>query len=226
MGIDVVEITERPESTVRFALTDGETTLLDSLADTPDSRQLWFARFWAAKEAVGKAEGTGLDGDPRRFVITAATPEEITVAVSARRYQVANRIVENPDDLPSRRYVVAWTWGSGARPTDASHTWSPTKRYSPMNASHAAILSEIAEMVRGVRDDLDAEVTMDATFRDDLGFESIEIVALAGRLQARYGSSVNLAQFVAGLDLTSIRDLRIGDLVDFIAAGLGPPVPA
>lgn len=98
--------------------------------------------------------------------------------------------------------------------------------YRRMNASHAAILSEIAEMVQGVRDGLDAEVTMDATFRDDLGFESIEIVALAGRLQARYGSSVNLAQFVAGLDLTSIRDLRIGDLVDFIAAGLGPPVPA
>jgi acyl transferase domain-containing protein/phosphopantetheinyl transferase len=128
VGIDVVEITERPESTVRFALTDGETTLLDSLADTPESRQLWFARFWAAKEAVGKAEGTGLDGDPRRFVITAAAPEEITVAVSARHYQVAHRIVENPDDLPSRRYVVAWTWGSGTHLTDSSHTWSPTKR--------------------------------------------------------------------------------------------------
>ncbi|MEN3609149.1 acyl carrier protein [Plantactinospora sp. ZYX-F-223] len=93
-----------------------------------------------------------------------------------------------------------------------------------MMPAQVAILAEVTDMLRAVRDDIDAEVTMDTTFREDLGIESIEIVALAGRLQARYGNAVNLAQFVAGLDLASIRDLRVGELVDYIAAALDPPV--
>ena len=59
------------------------------------------------------------------------------------------------------------------------------------------ILADVAGMLRSVLGDFgdDAEITMDTTFRDDLGMESIDVVSLAGRLQARYGNSENFALF-------------------------------
>lgn len=88
-----------------------------------------------------------------------------------------------------------------------------------MSADQASILAEVAEMLRAVLGEAAAadDITMDTTFRQDLEMESIDVIALAGRLQARYGSAVNLAQFVAALDLESVRDLRVGQLVEFIA---------
>ncbi|WP_030491134.1 type I polyketide synthase [Micromonospora chokoriensis] len=111
VGIDVAEITDHPESTLGFALTDEESALLDSLGGDTEDRRRWFTRFWAAKEAVGKAEGTGLDGRPRQFVVKSATDTVLTVLVDDRIYPVEHREVGNPEDLPPRRYVVAWTWG-------------------------------------------------------------------------------------------------------------------
>ena len=110
VGIDAAEITTPQESAVRLALTADEADLLGRLA--PDGgRDLWFARFWAAKETVAKAEGTGLRGRPRDFVVTAAGADELTVRTGSRTYAVSHREVGNPPDLPPRRYIVAWTWG-------------------------------------------------------------------------------------------------------------------
>ncbi|MEV8512189.1 beta-ketoacyl synthase N-terminal-like domain-containing protein [Dactylosporangium sp. NPDC051484] len=111
VGIDVTEITDHPDSTITFALSDSERRLLDSKVATGEDRWLWFARFWAAKEAAAKAEGSGLAGDPRRFKLVAATPAALTVEVAGRVYLVAHREVANPEGLPPRRYVVGWTWG-------------------------------------------------------------------------------------------------------------------
>ncbi|MFG2049565.1 beta-ketoacyl synthase N-terminal-like domain-containing protein [Micromonospora sp. NPDC048935] len=111
VGIDVAEIADHPESTVHFALSDAETALLDSLGGDAEGRRRWFTRFWAAKEAVSKAEGTGLDGRPRRFAVRNATDTVLTVQIDERNYLVEHREVGNPDDLTPRRYVVAWTWG-------------------------------------------------------------------------------------------------------------------
>jgi phosphopantetheinyl transferase len=104
-GIDVVEITDRDEATLRYALTGAELGLLDRLGG---DRMLWFARFWAAKEAVGKAIGTGLAGAPRRFVVR---DRDLGVAVDGRLHQVSHTEVASPPGSPSRRYVVAWTRG-------------------------------------------------------------------------------------------------------------------
>ncbi|WBC00003.1 MULTISPECIES: acyl carrier protein [unclassified Solwaraspora] len=95
-----------------------------------------------------------------------------------------------------------------------------------MPADHDTILTEISQMLRAVLPgiDPDEEITMDTSFRDDLEMESIDVISLAGRLQARYGDSVNFAQFVAGLDVDSLRALRVGELVEHISAALdGPP---
>jgi acyl transferase domain-containing protein/phosphopantetheinyl transferase len=110
VGIDVEEIVDRPESTVDIALTEGELALLAQLGGP---RSVWFTRFWAAKEAVGKALGTGLAGQPRRFAVTAATGTELQVEVAGERYRVAYTHIHNPPDLPARAYVVAWTRTDG-----------------------------------------------------------------------------------------------------------------
>jgi acyl carrier protein len=91
-----------------------------------------------------------------------------------------------------------------------------------MPADHATILADVTQMLQAVLRDYepDGEVTMDTTFRDDLEMESIDVVSLAGRLQARYGNAVNFAQFVAGLDLETVGTLRVGQLVEHIAESL------
>ncbi|GAB1694538.1 beta-ketoacyl synthase N-terminal-like domain-containing protein [Krasilnikovia sp. M28-CT-15] len=98
VGIDVVEIAPRDDATLKYALTDAERAQLGTDTDV--------ARVWAAKEAVGKALGTGLDGAPRRFAVSLA---DGTVTVDGRSFPVAFAEIENPPDLPPRRYVVAWT---------------------------------------------------------------------------------------------------------------------
>ncbi len=104
-GIDIVDVRPRDDTTLRYALTADERLLLDRLGG---DRDLWFARFWAAKEAVGKSLGTGLDGAPHRFVVTGP---DLTVTVDGRAHAVATTEIENPPELPPRRYVVAWTLG-------------------------------------------------------------------------------------------------------------------
>lgn len=118
VGIDIVEVTERPDSTLSYALAGPELSLLDQVS-TGGDRQYWFACFWAAKEAAGKAEGTGLDGAPRRLRVVAVEADVLTVQVpSGRSYRVTCQRLKNPADLPPRRYVVGWT--SGPEPTQLS----------------------------------------------------------------------------------------------------------
>jgi malonyl CoA-acyl carrier protein transacylase/phosphopantetheinyl transferase (holo-ACP synthase) len=107
VGIDATEVTAFDDATVRFALGPAEVGLLAAAGD----RDGWFARFWAAKEAVAKAVGTGFGGRPRDFVVTGATTDELIVTARGRTYRVGCREVGNPPGLPPRRYVVAWTWG-------------------------------------------------------------------------------------------------------------------
>jgi acyl carrier protein len=91
-----------------------------------------------------------------------------------------------------------------------------------MPADQCRVLAELAEMLHAILGEFgtDIEITLDTTFRDDLGMESLDVVSLIGRLQARYGSAVNLAQFAAAFDLDSVRELRVGQLVEYISRSL------
>lgn len=91
-----------------------------------------------------------------------------------------------------------------------------------MSSDRNEILADVAAMLRSVLGDFadDLEITPATTFRDDLAMESIDVVSLAGRLQARYGSAVNLALFVSGLDAESVGELTVGRLVDYLADSL------
>ena len=135
VGIDVEQVVPRDQVAYEAAFTTTESELLRTLAAVDpappeEAEPLWFTRFWAAKEAVAKAEGTGLDGAPKSFVVVRAAPASADTAelivetrhgggpeTPVRRYRVSTAALENPDDLPNhRRYQVAWTEGAGTHP--------------------------------------------------------------------------------------------------------------
>ena len=112
-GIDLEEVLDRPAETAMVALSPAERDLLSACCAAGGSEALWFARFWAAKEAAAKAEGTGLGGRPRDFRVTAADATRLLVAVAGpdgpRTHRVRCTRLGSPPDLPDRSYVVAWT---------------------------------------------------------------------------------------------------------------------
>ena len=104
-GIDVEEVKLPAESTLDAAFGASERELFDGLGGT----DVWFARFWTAKEAVAKLRGTGLKGEPRDFEVVTASPEELTVRAGGTDYRVHCASVTNlPASMP-RDYVVSWT---------------------------------------------------------------------------------------------------------------------
>ncbi|MEU2392647.1 beta-ketoacyl synthase N-terminal-like domain-containing protein [Streptomyces sp. NPDC007369] len=136
-GIDIEEIAVPAESTLATAFGPAERALLTACrAGSEEAPELWFTRFWAAKEAVAKAEGTGFAGRPRDIAVTAADPDRLTVRVyrpgapqppgprdapdapqvPVRVYRVDCARVANPPGLPPRAYVVAWTNGPDPEP--------------------------------------------------------------------------------------------------------------
>jgi acyl carrier protein len=81
------------------------------------------------------------------------------------------------------------------------------------------VLGDVVEMlVEVVGEDflLDVEISRETTFTDDLALESIEFVALAEKLQERYGGRVDFAAFVADMDITEIMAMKVGTLVAYI----------
>jgi len=99
VGIDVEAIGAVTEAVAAASFTPEELALVDGLGA---GRRAWLTRCWCAKEAVAKAEGTGLAGRPRDFVITGISGETLTVTAQRRTYRLATCILDDT-------HVVAWT---------------------------------------------------------------------------------------------------------------------
>lgn len=87
-----------------------------------------------------------------------------------------------------------------------------------------AVLAEVVGMLVEVVGDeilLVASVDRDSSFNEDLAVESIEFVALAEKLESRYGSCVDFMAFLAELEMDEILTMTVGTLVDYIAVRLG-----
>jgi acyl carrier protein len=60
-------------------------------------------------------------------------------------------------------------------------------------------------------------LTLETSFNGDLELESIEFVALAEKLQERFGNKVDFVGWISGKELDQIIGLTVGELVEFIA---------
>lgn len=91
-GIDLETVEARGGSFATTAFREEELALVAA-----EDQEEWVTRLWAAKEAAGKALGTGLHGDPRRLCVSERAGERLLVEglwVDTRR---------------EGRYIVAWT---------------------------------------------------------------------------------------------------------------------
>ncbi len=88
--------------------------------------------------------------------------------------------------------------------------------------TRAAVLEDLRGMLAVVLDQYGADVVELAgigehtLFHDDLGLESIDLVAVGALLAERYGEQVNLAAHLAEFELDEVIGMRIGLLVDLV----------
>lgn len=89
---------------------------------------------------------------------------------------------------------------------------------------HEVVLGEVTGMLKeviGSEWSDDTVVTMDTSFTFDLEVESIELIALAEKLQDRYGTEVNFPVWLADKELDEIINLTVGQLVEYIVGSTG-----
>lgn len=106
VGIDIERIVDPDDRTVAAILTDAERGLLERLCSTVAERPSWVTRFWAAKEAVAKAAGTGLGGRPHRFAVERVDGDRLLVASGEGAPSRWARTEVSAEPEP---YAVAWT---------------------------------------------------------------------------------------------------------------------
>jgi acyl carrier protein len=83
------------------------------------------------------------------------------------------------------------------------------------------ILETISRLVGEViGTDLVEPITAQTSLGQDLELESIELVALAEKIQAEYGERVNFAEWLSGKELDELIQMKVGDLVDYIQSCL------
>ena len=106
VGIDIERIVDRDDRTVAAILTDTERGLLDTLCSSVAERPSLVTRFWAAKEAVAKAAGTGLGGHPHRFAVQRVDGDRLLVTAGEG---APSRWAQTEVSAEPEPYAVAWT---------------------------------------------------------------------------------------------------------------------
>ncbi len=91
------------------------------------------------------------------------------------------------------------------------------------------ILREVVALLHDVIGDeyvIDCEIDLSTSFNTDLELESIEFVALADRMRQHYGDTVDFVGFLADRNVDEVINMRVGEVVSFIADCLTPPQPS
>jgi phosphopantetheinyl transferase len=113
VGIDIERIEPRSADFEELAFTASERALLpppsggsrpepgSSPAPAP-ARDVAITRFWVAKEAAAKARGTGLAGNPSRFVVREILGERLLVGAEGQSLWVTTVNLD-------KDHIVGWT---------------------------------------------------------------------------------------------------------------------
>ena len=97
-----------------------------------------------------------------------------------------------------------------------------------MTYTREQILADVLELLNSVVQDWEFEGPVGANTRvfADLAFESLDLVILGAKVQEHFGQTLPFPEFFAELGQRDIRDLTIGEWVDFIERNLRPPLVA
>ena len=83
------------------------------------------------------------------------------------------------------------------------------------------LIEDLAAVLRDFHGrEYSAPIDRDTRFFADLGLASIDAVVLGETLEARYGRSLPFGDLMADLGRRTDRDLRVGELVDFLSVHL------
>jgi acyl carrier protein len=90
----------------------------------------------------------------------------------------------------------------------------------------AAILGEIAAILRDFHGrEYSGPIDRETCFFADLGLASIDAVVLGEALEARFGRKLPFGELMAELGKRADRDLRLGELADFLQRSLDEQPP-
>jgi|SRR4051794_21773245 acyl carrier protein len=97
-----------------------------------------------------------------------------------------------------------------------------------MTPTRQQILTDVLQLLNSVVRDWEFEGPLGADTRlfGDLAFESLDLVVLGAKVQEHFGQSFPFPQFFAEIGQREVRDLTIGEWVDFIEQNLGQTAAA
>jgi acyl carrier protein len=84
------------------------------------------------------------------------------------------------------------------------------------------IREDLISILQRIRDDWNRsiEVTEQTGIFSDLGFESIDAIALGSTLEEHYDRSLPFAEFLTRIKEQNLSDITVGQLVAFLAENL------
>ena len=84
--------------------------------------------------------------------------------------------------------------------------------------SQEQVFTDLLAILEELSDDWEysGEVTLETSFFEDLGFESIDVVALGTTIEERYRRSFPFAEFLARIGQRENQDIQIGEVVEFV----------
>ncbi len=87
-----------------------------------------------------------------------------------------------------------------------------------------AVRAELLKILTNLRDDWDFsdEITEKTGLFSDMGFESIDAVALGSAIEEHFNQSLPFAEFLAKAYERQANDITIAELLDFILLHLKP----
>ncbi len=86
----------------------------------------------------------------------------------------------------------------------------------------------VVDTIREVREDwsISTPITDSTGLFNDIGFESIDAVALGSAIEEHFDQSLPFAEFLTKANEEKWSDVTVGQLVDFVTAHLQPPAGA
>lgn len=87
-----------------------------------------------------------------------------------------------------------------------------------MQTSRDQVLTEILEFLGKLADDWEYsdEITEETYLLADMGLASLDVVILANAIQEHYGQVFPFTEFYAEIGQRELRDVSVGEWVDFI----------